>query len=296
MLQFDEEKGVEFLLKAASEHQSATAYYLIGNYLFQKEQQYGIVTEQPSTRFFERAAALGDADAMHFLGVAYHQGIEGLLKQDAKKAVEYLEQAGRKNHAESLYHLGLMFRTGDGVETNAELAVSYLKQAADLHHADAMFLLGEMYFAGSDGLEVDYPRALRLFKEAGKLGHGEALHNLGVMYFNGFGTPVDYEKAFYAYQNASVYQHIGAIENLADMYEHGYGVPQSMDNANYYRMRVKELRAAASGRIPTDENGAIKEAESAKVLLDMLNEASKAAEKAKAEEAKNNPEQPAASQ
>lgn len=233
ILSFDEEKGLSILARAATQYANASAYYAVGDYLFAKEKAQGLpegVSEEETSLFYIRKAAeLGDADAIHFMGAAYHEGIPGLLEANPTLASEYFAQSALKKNSHSAYYLALMHLTGDGIPQNTAQALHYLRLAADLNHAEALFLLGEIYFNGSDGEEVDYPRALKLFKMAGKLGHAAALHNLGVMYYNGFGTKVDHEKAFYAYQNASVFNHIGAVENLADMYEKGIGVPQRFD-------------------------------------------------------------------
>jgi TPR repeat protein len=78
-LEINEEKGLALLAKAATEQNSATAYYMVGKYLFAKEKENGIPENTPeedtSIRFFKQAAALGDADAMYVLGVAYHEGV-----------------------------------------------------------------------------------------------------------------------------------------------------------------------------------------------------------------------------
>jgi uncharacterized protein len=233
-LEINEEKGLALLAKAATEQNSATAYYMVGEYLFAKEKENGIPENTPeedtSIRFFKQAAALGDTDAMYVLGVAHHEGVPGLFEASPSTAAEYFMRSAEKKNVSAIYHLALMCLTGDGIETDPKRGIALLHQAADLNNADALFLLGETYFSGSDGENIDYPRALKFFKRAGKLGHGGALHNLGVMYYNGFGTKIDYEKAFYAYQNASVFGHIGAVENLADMYQKGLGVPQRFES------------------------------------------------------------------
>lgn len=239
MIETNPDKGMELLTRAATEHASASAFYSLGEFLYDTEQENGVpekkTEDETSIRLFKMAAELGDSDAMYFLGSAYHEGLPGYFEASAPTALAYFTQAAEKGHLQSAFHLSLMLLTGDGVDADTGKAKYYLRLAADRDHPEALFLLAEMHFNGSDGENLDYQQALKLFKRAAKLGHAGALYNLGVMYFNGYGTKVDHEKAFYSYQNASVFNHVGAVECLADMYDKGLGVPQRFVESIYFQ-------------------------------------------------------------
>lgn len=69
--------------------------------------------------------------------------------------------------------LGLMYRTGKGVEQNKEQAVAWYRKAAKQGNAKAMFNLGTAYFNG-DGVGIDDITAYAWFTLAHENGSAPA--------------------------------------------------------------------------------------------------------------------------
>ena len=62
------------------------------------------------------------------LGEFYYDGKR--VERDLSQALHWFEQASLQGHAQSQYHLGMMFFRGEGVPANAVQAYIVLKMAA----------------------------------------------------------------------------------------------------------------------------------------------------------------------
>jgi len=94
-----------------------------------------------------RAAARGDADAQHHLGVMYakrprepqdHLGLRDRIKaraeqfeKDNAEAMFWFVQAAEQGHSESTLAVGLMYDAGSGCARNPSEAAKWIQKAAD---------------------------------------------------------------------------------------------------------------------------------------------------------------------
>ena len=126
--------------------------------------------------YFEKAAELGNVDALYGLGKLYlRKDFEGY---DPTKATEYLEEAAKQGHSYAQYLLGKLFLRGDDIPQNLEAAIQWLEKSAEQDNQYAQYLLGKILIHGN-GVEADPKRALELLERS--IEHG----NLYAAYFLG---------------------------------------------------------------------------------------------------------------
>jgi TPR repeat protein len=70
-------------------------------------------------------------------------------------AVKWYTLAAKQGDADAQYHLGQMYRKGEGVQQDYETAVNWYTLAAEQGNVDALFNLGAMYDFGT-GVLKDY--------------------------------------------------------------------------------------------------------------------------------------------
>lgn len=95
----------------------------------------------------------------------------------------------------AVWNLGIMYKSGKGVEKNFEKAVEYFQFSADKQDSFSQYSLADMYYWGK-GVEQDYDRALQLYGEAYYNGCFYAANKLASFYYNGEIVEKDYYKAF----------------------------------------------------------------------------------------------------
>ena len=97
---------------------------------------------------FERAAALGYADASYALAALYDDG--WLVLADSARAVTYYERAIAASHVDAMVYLAIMYRDAHGIEANPAKAIELFRMAAGMGNATAVLQLAIMLQDGSD--------------------------------------------------------------------------------------------------------------------------------------------------
>ncbi len=109
-------------------------------------------------------AEAGNADAQCTMGAIYSLGVED-VRQDWAEARRWYEKAAAQGNAEAQYNLGMMYEQGKGVRQDyAEARRLYEKSSAQ-GMAEAQFNLGVMYLQGH-GVRQDKPAAKEWFGKA----------------------------------------------------------------------------------------------------------------------------------
>ena len=91
------------------------------------------------------------------------------LPQDDREAVRWYRAAAAGGNPEAENNLGLMYRSGRGVEKNKAEAAKWHARAAQAMYVPAVFNLAAAFYNG-DGVTVDDVRACALFELADKPG------------------------------------------------------------------------------------------------------------------------------
>lgn len=132
--------------------------------------------------YFEKAAALDNADALYGLGRLYLD--RDFAGADTKKAMDFLTAAAEKGHSDAQYLLGKLFLKGEVVKQNVDYALRWLEESAGQDNADAQCLLGKVLLRG-EGTGQDTGRAAALLKKATGNGSAYAACLLGREYLDG---------------------------------------------------------------------------------------------------------------
>jgi TPR repeat protein len=196
------------------------------------------VDQARGKEILERAAAAGDAYAIHTLGQIYYEG-RGVPK-DLEKAKSLFDTAARMGHSFSMNSLGRMYQRGETVPVDPNLARRYWEESAARGDIYGIDNLGFVYLEGI-GAQKDTAKALSYFKQASDLGHPEAPNNIGRLYVLGEGGPVNYPEARKWYMIGADRGDAWAAYNLGELYRLGKGGPVDPVQAGYFYARAAAL-------------------------------------------------------
>ncbi|MES2906794.1 MAG: tetratricopeptide repeat protein [Pseudomonadota bacterium] len=130
------------------------------------------------------AAQNGDVRALYEIGTRLVDGSRGATR-DAGAGAEWLKLAADRQHAPSLYRLGVLYSKGQGAKRDLNRSVTYFTQAGILGNRKALHDLATLYAAGING-EPDLKKAFPLFQKAAELNLIDSQYNLAIFYVNGF--------------------------------------------------------------------------------------------------------------
>ncbi|PRP84674.1 hypothetical protein PROFUN_07924 [Planoprotostelium fungivorum] len=178
----DTKEAVKWLTVAGVDHGSDAAIYQLGClYLAGSVDGEEMSTEESQRKglgYVKQAAAKGNKDALHWIGHALHQGIEGIVERDVEEGISFLEAAAKEGHSPSMYYLACIYDSGDGVERDRRKFLHYLDMAAELEDADALFAYGDLYLNGETNrdeertdppyIEKDEKKALNYFSRSAR--------------------------------------------------------------------------------------------------------------------------------
>lgn len=119
-----------------------------------------------------QAANAGHVRAMALLGYVLDKSEENTA------AVRMYQRAADLGDAEALLALGVMYANGEGVEKNTESAVSLIEQAATVGYGPAIVTLANAYLKGSLGLGIDKRVARQWLERGAALGYEPARQEL----------------------------------------------------------------------------------------------------------------------
>lgn len=125
--------------------------------------------------YMEESGANGYKLAYHNLGMFYKYASDG--KQDFKKAYEAFKKGALTGSESCCYDTGFMLYKGLGCQQDYAAAVALFRQAADRDHAPSLFMLGLCYRNGY-GVERDAERAKFYLERAAKLNNQDAMEEL----------------------------------------------------------------------------------------------------------------------
>ncbi len=128
--------------------------------------------------------------------------------------MKFFQKGWKKNDAESINQLGVIYKDGIDTAVDYTKALSLFKQAANLGSNSAEFNLGIMYFKGQ-GVKQDFIEARKWFERAYQTGENiDAAYTLAGMYYEGRGGSKDIEKALNLYQFAADHGDQEAAKNI----------------------------------------------------------------------------------
>ena len=181
--------------------------------------------------YFEKAAELGNVDALYGLGKLYlRKDFEGY---DPAKAAEYLEEAAKQDHSYAQYLLGKLLLRGEDIPQNLEAAIQWLEKSAEQDNQNAQYLLGKILLRG-DGVEADPKRAVELLERSIEQGNLYAAYFLGKACLSGEAIPQDIGRAIQLLTDAAHRDMDSAMYTLAKLYLADELVPMDKEKALHW--------------------------------------------------------------
>ena len=164
-------------------------------------------------RWFQKAAALGNADAM--MGMSWICGNGRGVPRDDAEALRWLKMSAEHGNAVAMWLVGADYQDGKVVPQDYSEAMRWYKKSADVGNADAMGRIGSLY---ADGLGVpqDYAEAMRWNKKSADLGNTTAMYVIATFYLYGKGVPEDEVEARAWMKKAAAMGDVGANMWLTD--------------------------------------------------------------------------------
>jgi hypothetical protein len=141
--------------------------------------------------WFEKAAALGDAEAM--MGMSWIYGNGRNVPKDETEALRWRKMSAENGNAGAMWLIGRAYEEGENVPQDYAEAMRWYKKAADRKDITAMRSIAQLYENGR-GVTKDYAEAMRWFGKAVDLGDSFAAYSIGVHYLYAQGVPKDESK------------------------------------------------------------------------------------------------------
>jgi TPR repeat protein len=189
------------------------------------------------------SGALPHPDALYNLGMAYWDGVLGVVPKDRLRAAAYFKRAADLFDPSALFWLGYSHHNGDkeaGIPRDSRSAMRYLELAAGSGHPGAAHYLARLYRNGDKKRLNLLPNRMKsdyFLRMAADAGHAEALFELADSYFHGgqAGVERDYAKALSLYERAASLGHVRSMVSAGAMYYHGLGLPKGKDYAKAHQ-------------------------------------------------------------
>lgn len=178
--------------------------------------------------YFEKAAELGNADALYGLGKLYlGKDFEGC---DPAKAAEYLEKAAAREHSYAQYTLGKLLLRGEDIPQDIDAGLRWLEKSSEQDNQYAQYLLGRTLLYGGD-TAPDPARAVELLERSAEQGNLHAAYTLGKAYLSGDVIQRDIERAIQLLTGAAERDLDTAQYTLAKLYMADELVPKDTEKA-----------------------------------------------------------------
>ena len=189
-------------------------------------------------RWYRRAAERGHAESQYHLGLMYlnDQGV----RHAYDTAARWLREAADQGHPRAQRNLAVLYFRGVGAPRDHAAAVEWLKRSAVQGCVSAQMDLARVYLEG-DGVQ-DPVAAVSWLHDLAEGGHRDEQYYLGLMYYDGRGVSRDRATAATWFRRAADQRHHEAEYRLGLLYRDGIGVPQDLGIA------AEWLRRAAAGQ------------------------------------------------
>ncbi len=166
----------------------------------------------------------------------YEAVLEAWMTGDTAEAVNLLEPLAEDGDPRAQLDLGKVLQsTSDNLQ-----AADWFRQAADQGSSEARVRLADLYRTGR-GVERNAEQAVALYKTAAEDGLAEAEYKFGICHETGYGVSQDYAIAAEWYSRAASQGQASAQYRLADLYFFGFGVSQNLEQAlKWYRAAARQ--------------------------------------------------------
>ena len=236
--------------------------------------RYGVGTEKNEKKafsYYEKAAALGDADGIVKVGRAWLNGI-GVLT-DYQKSLHFFEKAAEQDNSEAMILAAYQYENGKGVDVSFEKSLEWLTRAecgcrrrleGELSEKDRKYYESLLEDVDHKRMHCESAACAELvgredctaeqrqkaFSQLSELAHEKgdwcAQVNMGILYEEGTFVGQDERKALEYYLMAAENGSTGAMNNIGNFYLHGKGVAKDYDKAFAWYQKAAELSGNAA--------------------------------------------------
>ncbi len=232
-LEFDAEKAMDYMTKAAEQGYSY-AQYKVGYYYY-----YGLVEKnfEKALEWLHKSYERGYPYAAILLGDYYLYNDEGLQEPEYDKSFEYYKMAEEKGVVSE--GLGVCYEYGIGTEENTFEAFKYYTAGAEAGYTAAKYRLGTAYKYGI-GTDENQGEAYCWLSEAAHDGNFQAKYLTARMLLEGEGTTQDIEQGVAKLKEIAEENHADAQFELGNCYLTGKGVPEDEVQAMVWYQKAAE--------------------------------------------------------
>ncbi len=191
--------------RLAAEAGHAESQYLLSTML---DEGQGLPQDPAEAAVWERRAAdQGHAYAQANLSFRFY------AVGDFAEAFAWCQRAAKSHLAWAQFHLGLMYRKGEGVPQDLTEAAHWYLLAATQSFPAAQTKLADLYLIGL-GVPLSYTQAAAWYRRAADLGDAEAQFQLAHLYATGQGVEPDYTRSRDWIRQAALQGHEQALREL----------------------------------------------------------------------------------
>lgn len=186
----------------------------------------------------QKRALAGDWLAQIALGDAWYKGETG--KKDARLAHYWWRksQTAYGQDSYTLYNLGVLYDSGEGVARNPQRAAQYYTAAARLNDNDARYNLAHLYHYGDGVPRNDIIAHYWLTKAAAH--ERDAMTALGMLYQKSGTDDGTQMRASYWLEQAAMRGDAQAQYELSWRSRYGYGIEKNQETANRWLQQAAE--------------------------------------------------------
>lgn len=194
---------------------------------------------EEATKWYKKAAKLGDSYAQRQLGRRYREG-KGIRK-NIPNAIKWFQRSGENGDSSAWYSLGWTLLHSGEKYIDAARAKSSYKLAIKGGNNKGYIGIGWMYQRGT-GVTISEKKSIRWFNKAVDSEESSAAHYaLGWVYAHGGPTVRDYEKAAEHYRIAAEQGYDRAMTGYGHLLQNGLGVKKSVKSAAEWYQKAAGL-------------------------------------------------------
>ena len=207
-------------------------------------------SDDKAMEWFGKAADLGSTRGMVALGVKlFNRAVENVEpEKNAPAARLVLERAAALGQRDAMRVLSRIHENGIGVAADPKQAVAWLRKAAAFEDAAALNMLAVRAFSG-DGIEKDPEVARKYLERSVAAGDIDGARNLAYVFLEGIGGPKDVARAKKLYESGVAKGDAKAMKDFAEALEAGkLGKPDKAGARKLYEQAAARDAAAPPGK------------------------------------------------
>lgn len=197
--------------------------------------------------WYKRAAELGDAQSMDNLGYLLEKGPEDIRNE--KAAFEWYEKAAENGLTGAWNDVATCYKRGVGVPQSFEKAKEYYLKAIESENPERAYF--NLFLLYTDGIATssNTKESLSWLRKAAEMGVPEACWHLGMHYKIGIGVEQDLNQAFRWFNIAAEKEHPSAMYEIGQMYLSGTVVENNDKKGYEYLQKASKYLPEAMGRL-----------------------------------------------